>query len=190
MSLNPACSSARRPRAPLPSSAAHTRRPAASSRSATAAKVAVPYGKYRELGRQSAEAEALCAEQQEAVDDEEDGGGGGGGEHLAQRVLEQEPEQAGRDRPHHEQPAEAGVVVQRALLDAILHLPTGTLARMGKKRAARVDGRVLDLAIAIGISEPKVAILAAVEPVTDQLPSTLDAAALCKMAERGTSIKL
>lgn len=43
----------------------------------------------------------------------------------------------------------------------------------------------IDLAIAIGISEPKVAILAAVETVTEKLPSTLDAAALCKMAERG-----
>ncbi|MBV9266898.1 MAG: bifunctional enoyl-CoA hydratase/phosphate acetyltransferase, partial [Acidobacteriaceae bacterium] len=43
----------------------------------------------------------------------------------------------------------------------------------------------IDLARAIGISEPKVAILAAVETVTGKLPSTLDAAALCKMAERG-----
>ena len=32
---------------------------------------------------------------------------------------------------------------------------------------------------------PRVAILAAVETVSDRLPSTLDAAALCKMAERG-----
>ena len=43
----------------------------------------------------------------------------------------------------------------------------------------------IDLAHAIGITEPKVAILAAVETVTGKLTSTLDAAALCKMAERG-----
>jgi phosphotransacetylase len=37
----------------------------------------------------------------------------------------------------------------------------------------------------MGIAQPRVAILAAVETVSDRLPSTLDAAALCKMAERG-----
>jgi phosphotransacetylase len=35
---------------------------------------------------------------------------------------------------------------------------------------------------------PKVAILAAVETVTSKMPSTIDAAALCKMAERGQII--
>jgi phosphotransacetylase len=43
----------------------------------------------------------------------------------------------------------------------------------------------IDLAHAIGIEEPRVAILSAVETVNPQLPSTIDAAALCKMAERG-----
>jgi phosphotransacetylase len=37
----------------------------------------------------------------------------------------------------------------------------------------------------LGVSEPKVAILSAVETVNSKIPSTLDAAALCKMAERG-----
>jgi phosphotransacetylase len=37
----------------------------------------------------------------------------------------------------------------------------------------------------IGIPQPRVAILAAVEVVNARLPSTLDAAALCKMADRG-----
>lgn len=37
----------------------------------------------------------------------------------------------------------------------------------------------------IGIEEPKVAILSAVETVNPDIPSTLDAAALCKMADRG-----
>jgi phosphate acetyltransferase len=43
----------------------------------------------------------------------------------------------------------------------------------------------IQMARAIGIAEPKVAILAAVETVSEKLPSTLDAAALCKMADRG-----
>nr|WP_294518253.1 bifunctional enoyl-CoA hydratase/phosphate acetyltransferase [uncultured Rhodopila sp.] len=43
----------------------------------------------------------------------------------------------------------------------------------------------IDLAIALGVAVPKVALLSAVETVTAQIPSTLDAAALCKMADRG-----
>ena len=43
----------------------------------------------------------------------------------------------------------------------------------------------IDLAIALGVSTPKVAILAAVETVTSKMPATIDAAALCKMADRG-----
>jgi phosphotransacetylase len=43
----------------------------------------------------------------------------------------------------------------------------------------------IDLAIALGREKPKVAILAAVETVTSKMPATIDAAALCKMAERG-----
>lgn len=43
----------------------------------------------------------------------------------------------------------------------------------------------IDLACMLGIAEPKVAILAAVETVNPKMRATLDAAALCKMAERG-----
>ncbi len=43
----------------------------------------------------------------------------------------------------------------------------------------------IDLAHALGIVEPRVAILSAVETVTETIRSTLDAAALCKMADRG-----
>jgi phosphotransacetylase len=43
----------------------------------------------------------------------------------------------------------------------------------------------IDLAITLGLARPKVAILAAVETVTSKMPSTIDAACLCKMAERG-----
>jgi phosphate acetyltransferase len=42
----------------------------------------------------------------------------------------------------------------------------------------------IDLAHALGIPSPKVAILCAVETVSAKMPSTIDAAALCKMAER------
>jgi phosphotransacetylase len=43
----------------------------------------------------------------------------------------------------------------------------------------------IDLIMALGVKEPKVAILSAVETVTSKIPATIDAAALCKMAERG-----
>jgi phosphate acetyltransferase len=43
----------------------------------------------------------------------------------------------------------------------------------------------IDLAVSLGVSTPKVAILAAVETVNSKMPATIDAAALCKMAERG-----
>ena len=43
----------------------------------------------------------------------------------------------------------------------------------------------IDLIVALGVKEPKVAILAAVETVSSKMPSTIDAAALCKMADRG-----
>ena len=43
----------------------------------------------------------------------------------------------------------------------------------------------IDLALMLKIAEPKVAILAATETVNPKMQSTLDAAALCKMADRG-----
>src|SRR5262245_33487083 len=42
----------------------------------------------------------------------------------------------------------------------------------------------IDLAVSLGVEKPKVAILAAVETVTTKMPATIDAACLCKMAER------
>ena len=44
---------------------------------------------------------------------------------------------------------------------------------------------VIELAHILGIETPKVAIISAVETVTSKIQSTLDAAALCKMAQRG-----
>ena len=43
----------------------------------------------------------------------------------------------------------------------------------------------IDLWRGIGLGTPNVAILSAVETVTKKIPSTIEAAALCKMAERG-----
>ena len=43
----------------------------------------------------------------------------------------------------------------------------------------------IDLARTVGVEQPKVAILSAVETVRPKIQSTLDAAALCKMADRG-----
>ena len=43
----------------------------------------------------------------------------------------------------------------------------------------------IDLFAALGLGTPKVAILSAVETVTPSIPSTIEAAALCKMADRG-----
>lgn len=50
---------------------------------------------------------------------------------------------------------------------------------------ADIVRNAIDLAHVIGIERPKVAILSAVETVTPEIASTLDAAALCKMADRG-----
>jgi phosphate butyryltransferase len=50
---------------------------------------------------------------------------------------------------------------------------------------ADIIRNAIDLAHVIGIECPKVAILSAVETVNPALASTLDAAALCKMADRG-----
>jgi phosphate acetyltransferase/phosphate butyryltransferase len=43
----------------------------------------------------------------------------------------------------------------------------------------------IDFLRALGVEQPKVAILSAVETVTAKIPSTIEAAALCKMADRG-----
>lgn len=43
----------------------------------------------------------------------------------------------------------------------------------------------IDLVRALGVERPKVALLSALETVSARLPSTLEAAALCKMVERG-----
>ena len=50
---------------------------------------------------------------------------------------------------------------------------------------ADIIRNAIALAQVLGVAQPKVAILAAVETVNPRMPATLDAAALCKMADRG-----
>ena len=50
---------------------------------------------------------------------------------------------------------------------------------------ADIIRNAIALAQVLGVARPKVAILAAVETVNPRMPATLDAAALCKMADRG-----
>ncbi len=48
-----------------------------------------------------------------------------------------------------------------------------------------ITKNAIELAHALGIERPKVAIMSAMETVNPKVPSTLEAAALCKMADRG-----
>jgi phosphate butyryltransferase len=48
-----------------------------------------------------------------------------------------------------------------------------------------ITQNAIDVALALGVDKPKVGVLSAVETVNPQIPSTLDAAVLAKMAERG-----
>lgn len=50
---------------------------------------------------------------------------------------------------------------------------------------ADIVQNAIDLAHALGFAEARVAILSATETVNSKVPSTIDAAALCKMADRG-----
>jgi phosphate acetyltransferase len=63
--------------------------------------------------------------------------------------------------------------------DAAINI-TPTLAEK-----ADIVRNAIDLAHALGVTQPRAALLSAVETVTGRLASTLDAAALCKMADRG-----
>jgi phosphotransacetylase len=49
---------------------------------------------------------------------------------------------------------------------------------------ADICQNAIDLAHAMGIERPKIAVLAAVETVSSKMPATIDAACLCKMSER------
>src|SRR5215468_2088117 len=68
-----------------------------------------------------------------------------------------------------------------------LRIVTGGAINIAPTLEDKVDicQNAVDLVISLGLNRPKVAVLAAVETVTSKMPATLDAAALCKMAERG-----
>jgi len=71
-------------------------------------------------------------------------------------------------------------------LDHLL-LVTDAAINIAPDLEAKVDitQNAIDLALALGIENPKAGILSAVETVNTKIPSTLDAAILSKMAERG-----
>ncbi|MEW6144164.1 MAG: bifunctional enoyl-CoA hydratase/phosphate acetyltransferase [Thermodesulfobacteriota bacterium] len=66
-------------------------------------------------------------------------------------------------------------------------LVTDAAINIYPKLAEKVDivQNAIDLAHILGIDQPKVAILSAVETVNPKIESTLEASALCKMADRG-----
>ena len=75
------------------------------------------------------------------------------------------------DVPAHDEPL--------IITDAAINIaPT-----LGDK--ADIVQNAIDMAAALGIREPRVAILSAMETVNPKVPSTIEAAALCKMADRG-----
>ena len=65
------------------------------------------------------------------------------------------------------------------ITDAAINIEPDLLAK------ADIVRNAIDLAHVIGIANPRVAILSAVETVNPAMRSTIDAAALCKMADRG-----
>ncbi|HSU56018.1 MAG TPA: bifunctional enoyl-CoA hydratase/phosphate acetyltransferase [Candidatus Dormibacteraeota bacterium] len=65
------------------------------------------------------------------------------------------------------------------ITDAAINIAPGLEDKM------HITQNAIDLARVLGVAKPKVAILSAVETINPKIPSTLDAAALCKMADRG-----
>lgn len=77
-------------------------------------------------------------------------------------------------------------VMRVAAYPRLLHI-TDAAVNIAPTLEHKVDivQNAIDLAQALGTQTPRVAILSAVETVTSKLRSTLDAAALCKMSDRG-----
>ncbi|MGE3710221.1 MAG: phosphate acetyltransferase [Hyphomicrobiaceae bacterium] len=65
------------------------------------------------------------------------------------------------------------------ITDAVVNIAPDLLAKRD------IIQNAIDLFLALDLGTPKIAILSAVETVTPTIPSTVEAAALCKMAERG-----
>ena len=68
-----------------------------------------------------------------------------------------------------------------------LLIVTDAAVNIAPSLEAKIDiaQNAIDLAHAIGIEQPRMAVLSAVETVNPSIASTMDAAALCKMADRG-----
>jgi phosphate butyryltransferase len=66
-------------------------------------------------------------------------------------------------------------------------LVTDAAINIAPDLATKVDivQNAIDLALSVGIAEPKVGVLSAVETVNTEIPSSVDAALLAKMADRG-----
>jgi phosphotransacetylase len=65
------------------------------------------------------------------------------------------------------------------ITDSMINITPG----LSEKR--EICQNAIDLARWLGIPAPKVAVLAAVETINPKMPATIEAATLCKMAERG-----
>ena len=66
-----------------------------------------------------------------------------------------------------------------AITDSMINIAPG----LSEKR--EICQNAIDLARWLGLPAPKVAVLAAVETINPKMPATIEAATLCKMAERG-----
>jgi hypothetical protein len=82
-----------------------------------------------------------------------------------------------RDRGHHYQQPIRQTMRLKPIRTAVVH-------PVDEEKADIVQNAIC-LAHALGLKRPKVAILSAVETVSPKIKSTLDAAVLCKMADRG-----
>ena len=100
------------------------------------------------------------------------------------------------DLLHAMQRHEKGLMMERSMsYAAVLDVPTYPKALIITDTYINTDPdlevkcditqNAIDFARAIGIAEPKVAIISGSDTISDNMHSTVDAAALCKMAERG-----
>lgn len=77
-------------------------------------------------------------------------------------------------------------VFEAPRLDRLLIFSDGAMnIAPGLAEKAQITQNAIDVAHALGVSEPRVAVLAAVETVNPDMPATIDAACLAKMSERG-----
>src|SRR3990167_9185592 len=94
------------------------------------------------------------------------------------------------------QKVDKGLLMDRHISHAfVLDVPTYSKALILTDTLINIDPTLdvkryitqnaIDFALALGIATPKVAILAGVDTINSHMRSTVDAAALCKMAERG-----